>query len=765
MKVVVQILIAFAVVLFIFATTNIISIYQSSYAKSTLTSQISSSQVLNEVAGELKLAMQSFNNAANAVTVAKDPNSFKEAVNLVNEQYAKLSSAFTHSIDNNVIESSKVSSFLEQIKDNVDNQIIVKKQMLELDDKILADFQELSVRQMSSDIVLKRVLSSVNDQFLKDSVDEYVEKRNSAIIIVGHSVFNQSLDKAIDYYQKAVSLYQEIDSDEEYLLEDLPALKSEKDFIISSDAFKQLIQSENSICKMKVDYLKDEKKLANLNKEFSLVQGNLDKEITTVNQIASDNNKAVATGVESILNTIIIVLLCSMLLSICVVFVVSSILTKKISHPIRKFMDTMNLLAKGDYTKKINPKNWGFEFNVLSHKLNSVIESNSRLIQKIQSNNQDIKKQSVLNQETVDDVVNFSNRQHEAMHSILESINQLCVINQNTSKAIDNTRTHTSAIQVAVEGALGAIESNVSGNHKLSSNIDRASDAITKLVERTKDIRKILDGISEIAGQTNLLALNAAIEAARAGEAGKGFAVVSDEVRDLALKTSNSTSEIQDLIGNLVHASDEAVNCMKQCSTQMQDNTKNLDITHTAITQVNEEINNLAVESDSVTSMVAEQSTAFEDISCNVNHVTSDLDNSIRSIQLVKDSSVHLETLSQDQQEALDGFKTAEVKKEGNAQAEDQISHEDIQTSQESEASNEQEKSDSTSKAQDNSDIKQDTEAQSVPDALLSSQESVPIAANDESFKESTEPLEQPSEPTAQESDEEASLVAQGQTK
>lgn len=765
MKVVVQILIAFAVVLFIFATTNIISIYQSSYAKSTLTSQISSSQVLNEVAGELKLAMQSFNNAANAVTVAKDPNSFKEAVNLVNEQYAKLSSAFTHSIDNNVIESSKVSSFLEQIKDNVDNQIIVKKQMLELDDKILADFQELSVRQMSSDIVLKRVLSSVNDQFLKDSVDEYVEKRNSAIIIVGHSVFNQSLDKAIDYYQKAVSLYQEIDSDEEYLLEDLPALKSEKDFIISSDAFKQLIQSENSICKMKVDYLKDEKKLANLNKEFSHVQGNLDKEITTVNQIASDNNKAVATGVESILNTIIIVLLCSMLLSICVVFVVSSILTKKISHPIRKFMDTMNLLAKGDYTKKINPKNWGFEFNVLSHKLNSVIESNSRLIQKIQSNNQDIKKQSVLNQETVDDVVNFSNRQHEAMHSILESINQLCVINQNTSKAIDNTRTHTSAIQVAVEGALGAIESNVSGNQKLSSNIDRASDAITKLVERTKDIRKILDGISEIAGQTNLLALNAAIEAARAGEAGKGFAVVSDEVRDLALKTSKSTSEIQDLIGNLVHASDEAVNCMKQCSTQMHDNTKNLDITHTAITQVNEEINNLAVESDSVTSMVAEQSTAFEDISCNVNHVTSDLDNSIRSIQLVKDSSVHLETLSQDQQEALDGFKTAEVKKKGDAQAEDQISHEDIQTSQESEASNEQEKSDSTSKAQENLDTIQYTEAQAVPDTLLPSQENVPIAANDESFKESTEPLEQPSEPTAQESDEEASSVAQGQTK
>jgi len=93
--------------------------------------------------------------------------------------------------------------------------------------------------------------------------------------------------------------------------------------------------------------------------------------------------------------------------------------------------------------------------------------------------------------------------------------------------------------------------------------MERSSGDIEKLRNEAKNIASILDVIMGVSTQTNLLALNAAIEAARAGEAGRGFAVVADEVRQLAQRTQDAATEIENMIENLQQGTSSVVSSME----------------------------------------------------------------------------------------------------------------------------------------------------------------------------------------------------------
>jgi methyl-accepting chemotaxis protein len=99
---------------------------------------------------------------------------------------------------------------------------------------------------------------------------------------------------------------------------------------------------------------------------------------------------------------------------------------------------------------------------------------------------------------------------------------------------------------------------------KVFSRIEIASQEVFAFGEKTQEISKIVDVITQVAQQTNLLALNATIEAARAGEYGRGFAVVADEVRKLAESSGRSAEQISKLARDISGQSAAVVTAMKE---------------------------------------------------------------------------------------------------------------------------------------------------------------------------------------------------------
>lgn len=329
-------------------------------------------------------------------------------------------------------------------------------------------------------------------------------------------------------------------------------------------------------------------------------------------------------GAHQILYLLLIILGASLLIGAVLVWIFAN----RITNPIIKMADQVKQVAEGDLTLEAIDVKTKDEIGQLTQDFNTMISNLRHIILQVGSSADQVaaaSEQLIGSSEQtskateqiasiMQEVATGVEKQVQSTVETSQTINEMSMGIQQIAKHAQNVSgTAVKASEKASDGG-AAIIAAVEQMNSINQTVKGLSTVIKGLGERSQEIGKIIEVITDIAAQTSLLALNAAIEAARAGNHGRGFAVVADEVRKLAEQSAQSTEQISQLISKIQDETNTAVVSMEKAIKEV---TVGLGVVHTA----GESFDQIQHSVHEVTTQIQEVSAAAQQMSAGTEQV------------------------------------------------------------------------------------------------------------------------------------------------
>jgi methyl-accepting chemotaxis protein len=310
-----------------------------------------------------------------------------------------------------------------------------------------------------------------------------------------------------------------------------------------------------------------------------------------------------------------------LIVMVCGVLVAWTI-DRKVLYPLADLVERLRDIAtgEGDLTKRLEMGSLGGnEIAEASHWFNTFMDKLQHLVLRVLESSEHLTGATELIVGDVGQIADVAQKQRQSMMMMSVAMQQM-----TDSMAQVSTSTNTAASNATEAGVLaqsGGVRAEAATNaiYRMEESAEQTRKRIEQVGHSAKEIGRIVNVIDEIAGQTNLLALNAAIEAAHAGENGRGFAVVAGEVRELAVRTTNATAEISQMIVTIQNDAKGAVDAIGDSAERV----------HAAVqdvTQTSDALQKIILSADHVQAMVMQIAMATTEQSATVREVSNNME-------------------------------------------------------------------------------------------------------------------------------------------
>ncbi|MDV6251010.1 methyl-accepting chemotaxis protein [Vibrio sp. EA2] len=374
----------------------------------------------------------------------------------------------------------------------------------------------------------------------------------------------------------------------------------------------------------------------------------LDQVSLAASDLIDERENVVNTTIETVS---LMVIIAAVVISI-IIFASLIGLRSWTNRGLQSVLSRLSALTEHDFREKadeVGPE----ELKEVARKLNLVIDSTYDSISTVTRNCETLYQTAEISHTAAEQTNEGLSRQNEALVSMVTTITQLeasireiaTVTNASSEDALLAT-THT-------KKGLEVVEQNRERLELLDTSLNINEQSMLELDQQVKQIREMVDMISGIADNTNLLALNAAIEAARAGEQGRGFAVVADEVRKLASDTSQQTTNIREMMNELITAAEHSRQAVSDSREEMAHALQSSDGVKLAFSDINDAVRLIQERVEQISVATEEQERATADVSLSITQISEQGEQTKQQLESMVENSEQVAEIAGHQQAML----------------------------------------------------------------------------------------------------------------